>query len=310
MALNFPSEPELNDIYSVGGDSWQWDGIAWNLIAGTTPVGEVLVTDVSDLTDENNIIPSDISDLTDTTNIIPESLLDLNIIDGTSGQVLTTNGTGGFSFTSVSGDGGGGGDVNQNAFSSIVVEGQGTVQADAPSDSVKFIQGAGIQITTDSNEDTITITNSVANAATTSTELTDHNTAGLTVDKYYEPAVAMFRVNNVGISAYTFNSHYTGNNPTLYLLSGMTYAFDLDNIVGHPFLLQDGTGENLTSTSSIIHVDTDGTVSTGANAQGKTSGTLYWRVTEATASPPNYRYQCSVHSAMVGAIQIRRLSTL
>ncbi len=40
---------------------------------------------------------------------IPISLLDLGISDGSSGQVLTTNGSGAFSFTTVSGGGGGGG---------------------------------------------------------------------------------------------------------------------------------------------------------------------------------------------------------
>jgi hypothetical protein len=309
MALNFPSVPELNEIYSVGENSWQWDGIAWNLIAASTPTGEVIVTDISDLTDTSNIIPSDISDLTDTTNIIPDTLLDLNITDGSNGQVLATNGDGGFSFVTVTGGSGGAGEVNQNAFSSIVVEGQGTIQADAPTDSLNFQQGAGIQIATDSNTDTITITNTKADAASASSELTDHIQAGVTVDKYYEPAVAMFRVDNSGTSAYTFNSHYTGDNPTLYVISGMTYAFDLDGIIGHPFQLQDSTGTNLT-TSNVIHVDTDGTVTTGADAQGKTSGTLYWRVQESDASPPNYRYQCSVHASMVGAIQIRRLSTI
>jgi len=62
-------------------------------------------------------IPEDISDLTDTTNIlfsgnysdlsgkptIPTSLLDLGITDGAPNQVLTTNGSGIFSFTTFGG---------------------------------------------------------------------------------------------------------------------------------------------------------------------------------------------------------------
>jgi hypothetical protein len=63
-------------------------------------------TDVSDLTDTTNIIPADISNLTDTTNIIPAELTDLGITDGSPGQVLTTNGAGEFTFTTVSGGGG------------------------------------------------------------------------------------------------------------------------------------------------------------------------------------------------------------
>ena len=29
MALNFPSSPALNQIYTVGDQSWKWDGTAW-----------------------------------------------------------------------------------------------------------------------------------------------------------------------------------------------------------------------------------------------------------------------------------------
>ena len=308
MALNFPSAPELNDIYTIGTDSWQWDGNAWNLIAASVSSGDVVITDVSDLTDNEGIIPSDVSDLTDNSNVIPDTILDLNITDGTNGQVLATNGLGGFSFVTVTGGAGGAGEVNQNAFASIVVVGQSSIQADAPSDSLTVEGGSGITVTTNSNNDTLTISSTVSAGATTSTELSDHNTAGLTVDKYYEPAVTMFRVGNVGTSAYTFEPHYSGNNPTLYMLSSFTYAFDLDNIPGHPFKLQDSTGTDLSV--NILHVATDGTVSEGLAAQGKTSGTLYWRLPETLASPPNYRYQCGTHAGMVGAITIRRLSTI
>ena len=29
MAVDFPSSPTLNDIYTFGGKSWQWNGAAW-----------------------------------------------------------------------------------------------------------------------------------------------------------------------------------------------------------------------------------------------------------------------------------------
>jgi len=32
MAINFPSSPSANDIYTYGGNSWQWDGESWNSV--------------------------------------------------------------------------------------------------------------------------------------------------------------------------------------------------------------------------------------------------------------------------------------
>jgi plastocyanin len=132
------------------------------------------------------------------------------------------------------------------------------------------------------------------------------STASIDIGKIYEPAIAMLRVNNVGTSAYTFPSHYSGNNPTIYAISGTTIAFDLDNIAGHPFELQDNTLTALTS--NLVHVTSTGTVSTNSAAQGKSSGTLYWRIPE--GSPGTYAYQCQSHSSMVGSITVKDLSNI
>jgi hypothetical protein len=32
MAINFPDSPELNDFYTFGFNTWQWDGVAWQLV--------------------------------------------------------------------------------------------------------------------------------------------------------------------------------------------------------------------------------------------------------------------------------------
>ena len=116
----------------------------------------------------------------------------------------------------------------------------------------------------------------------------------------------MLRVNNVGTGAYTINSHYSGNNPTIYVISGTTIAFDLDEIAGHPFELQDNTLTALTS--NLVHVTSNGTVSTNSAAQGKSSGTLYWRIPESVSG--TYVYQCTSHSSMFGSITIKDLSNL
>ena len=85
---------------------------------------------------------------------IPSTLLNLSINDGTSGQVLTTNGSGTFSFTDKT--------PNQNLFSTIAVNGQSNVVADADTDTLTFVAGNNITITTDSNSDSITIASSAA----------------------------------------------------------------------------------------------------------------------------------------------------
>jgi len=45
-ALNFPSSPTVNDIYTVGNTSWQWDGTTW--LAYGVNVVESFVIAVSD----------------------------------------------------------------------------------------------------------------------------------------------------------------------------------------------------------------------------------------------------------------------
>jgi len=303
MAINFPNSPTIDDTYTLDTTTWKWDGVSWNVIAATADTGTISIpTDISDLSDNQELIPNDVSELTDTTNIIPTSLLDLNITDGTSGQVLTTNGDGIFAFASVSGGSEGG--ALQNLFATINAD-NGTTTADNTIDSLTISGGTGI--TTSIIGDTVSISYS-GPEVNSSGDLTDFQNASLTIDKIYEPAYVMLRVDNVGTSSYTFAPHYSGNNPTIYLISGMTVAFDLDAIPGHPFEIQDSLGDPYNE--GLVHVSSSGIVSTGANAQGKDSGTLYWRIPETTASPPNFRYQCQVHASMVGPITIKDLSAL
>jgi hypothetical protein len=35
MPLNFPDSPSLNEIYTSGSNSWQWDGTVWNAISSS-----------------------------------------------------------------------------------------------------------------------------------------------------------------------------------------------------------------------------------------------------------------------------------
>lgn len=102
---------------------------------------------------------------------IPVSLLDLGILDGTSGQVLATNGTGSFSFQSITAGlatvatSGSYLDlinkptIPSSVFSTIAVSGQSNIIADTVSDTLTIVAGTGISITTDASTDTLTITN-------------------------------------------------------------------------------------------------------------------------------------------------------
>ena len=35
MPLNFPDSPTLNQFYTSGSNSWQWDGTVWNAVSSS-----------------------------------------------------------------------------------------------------------------------------------------------------------------------------------------------------------------------------------------------------------------------------------
>jgi plastocyanin len=145
-----------------------------------------------------------------------------------------------------------------------------------------------------------------ADGSTTFNGTTDATLAGITINEIAYSAITRLEVTNSGATAYLFNNQYSGNNPTIYAISGTTIAFNL-NVTGHPFLIRVSSGGSNYDTG-LIHVATDGTVSTGSSAQGKVTGTLYWQVPAAISG--NYVYQCSIHSGMVGTITIKDISAI
>lgn len=191
----------------------------------------------------------------------------------------------------------GGGEANQNAFSNIAVSGQSTIAADSTTDTLTLVGGDNISIQTDASTDTITISTS---AVASFSSLTDATSAGLTIDEVYLPAITMLEVTNVGATAYRFDQYGAFDNPTIYAINRTTIAFKL-TATGHPFLIQTGAGVNYNT--GLVHVSTTGTVTTGSNAQGKDSGTLYWKIPSTISG--GYRYQCGSHAAMVGSITIK-----
>ena len=226
-------------------------------------------------------------------NIVADQINDtLTFVAGSNVTITTDAGTDTITISAA-----GGGVSASDSFSTIAVAGQSNVLADSATDTLTLVAGSGISITTNADTDTITITASV----TTFAALTDN--ASATIDQIYLPAITALSVTNNGASAYRFDQYGTDDNPTVYAINGTTIAFKL-NVTGHPFLIQNAAGVNYDT--GLIHVSTTGIVTSGASAQGKTSGTLYWKIP--TAISGGYRYQCSVHAPMVGSILIKTFS--
>jgi len=87
--------------------------------------------------------------------------------------------------------------------------------------------------------------------------------------------ITQLSVTNSGASSYLFDQ-YSGDNPSLYVGAGETLSFNL-NVSGHPFLIRESSGGANTS-AGLTHISSTGVVSSGADAQGKVSGVLFWKV--------------------------------
>ena len=65
---------------------------------------------------------------------------------------------------------------------------------------------------------------------------------------------------------------------------------------------------------NLVHIATNGTVTTGTSANAQTSGWLIWQIpnfsAKQNASTGNYGYQCTSHAAMFGQIYIGRVQDL
>ena len=114
-------------------------------------------------------------------------------------------------------------------------------------------------------------------------------------------ATTILEVTNSGTSAYRFSQYGVLDNPNVSTFSATTLGFKL-NITGHPFHIR--TGDNTADyNTGLVHVSTTGTLSYDLDAQGKVSGTLFWRIPHNAVG--NYKYRCSAHpGAMIGEINV------
>jgi len=258
-----------------------------------------------------------------------DSLTDVTITTPTTGQVLKYNGSiwindvdavsgGGVATVSV---------VSANGFAGTVATATSTPAITITTSITGVLKGNGtavsaavagtdyqtpITFTTTGSSGAATFNGTALNipqytsGASAFTGLSDASSAGLSVDKIYLQAITNLTVTANGSAAYLFDQ-YTGDNPTVYAISGTTIAFNLGTgaLSSHPFLIRTSLGANYNT--GLVHVSTSGTVSTGTNAQGKTSGTLYWKIPDGITG--NYQYVCQSHGSMLGVINISTSGT-
>jgi hypothetical protein len=160
----------------------------------------------------------------------------------------------------------------------------------------------------------------IANNATNSNitlSLSNHTTSNLAEGSnlYFSNARAILAsipaVTQLVVTTPVFNYNidsYIGDNPTIYVQAGSTLSFDLQ-MNSHPFAIRESNGGANINTG-LTHVATNETISTGAAAQGKISGKLFWKIPFAYVGN-TVVYQCTTHPSMVGNIIIQKaLSTV
>jgi hypothetical protein len=96
-----------------------------------------------------------------------------------------------------------------------------------------------------------------------------------------------FTVTNSGVSHYVINGN---NDPTLKLVRGNTYTFNL-NAPFHPFYIK-----------TVSSTGTGNAYNDGVTGNGTDTGTLTFTVP--MNAPNTLFYNCSIHAAMAGTIQV------
>lgn len=104
-------------------------------------------------------------------------------------------------------------------------------------------------------------------------------------------STGVFSVVNSGASSYNFTGTTSGSNPTLNLVRGGTYTFDVV-ATGHPFWIQTSSGG----------YNAGNVYNTGITNNGIASGSITFVVPQ--SAPNTLYYYCQFHSSMGGTINI------
>tara|TARA_B100002019_G_scaffold194178_2_gene168156 strand:+ start:5767 stop:6984 length:1218 start_codon:yes stop_codon:yes gene_type:complete len=217
--------------------------------------------------------------------------VDITTVAPTSNQVLKWNGT-----NWVPGDDNAG--VSSiNVFQTVGAD-TGSTTANSQTDTLTI--AGGTNITTSVTGDTLTI-NFSGSLTTTFAALTDTNVTGIVQgDSLFwngtnwiptRSPITWWELDANGASDYTFTGPgfaTATNDPTLYLMRGMTYAFDNNTGGNHPFRIQSTQGLSGTP------------YTTGQSGSG--TSVLYFTVP--MDAPATLYYQCTIHAAMQGQINI------
>ena len=362
--INSLSDVDTTSTAPQTGNVLKWDGGKW--AQGTDATSGGGGTDADTLDGQDGSYYLNYNNLNNRPTV-PSVLTDLSISDGSNGQVLTTNGSGTFTFTTISTGGnqnlfatvdadtgsttansqtdtltvaGGSnistsivgdtlsiaytgspnsGEENQNAFSNVQAD-SGLAQADTKTDTLTI--AGGTNITTSVTGDTVTINYAGTNDLDSLTDVSISsvatgqvmvytgsnwaNISGRTIDEMALPAITTLVVTADSFNGYKMDQYGNTEDPTIYAISGTTIAFKIMSGGSHPFQIETSGGSAYNN--GLVHVATNGAVSTGSSAQGKTSGTLYWKVPANISG--NYAYQCTVHSSMRGTIVVKAISSL
>ena len=287
--VDFPTKIQYKNEYSALG----------NAPAAATYTGYFFTVDGDDNPYVNiNITAGGVGDtraklLTEYSSIDALSDVDTTTAAPTANQILKWNGTN----WAPADDGGSGGGTTQNLFETISAD-TGSTTANAANDALTV--SGGTDITTSITGDVLTI-NYSGTPVTTFAALTDTDVTGITQgDSLFwngtnwiptRSPITWWEIDANGNADYTFTGPgfaTSTNDPTLYLMRGMTYAFDNNTGGNHPFRIQSTQGLSGTP------------YTTGQSGSG--TAVLYWTVP--MDAPNTLYYQCTIHAAMNGTINV------